>query len=213
MKFTPNEPHVTVALVLGGAFGQFADPIDWVARQFGLDLKVDRVQLAESLAMKGGGVSSASRAYAEALASDKRTKMSIEMFGRCEGRLVALCAFSFNPARLTLKQIEERAVDTIVLKDTIVLNDRTVLGVQCTTGGGPKSIDGLTAENAIVRLLPLNIFSRPYFQDKIELIENDKKLEVLDAGDAAVIKLVKPWLFYDAPPRRKSKKPIALLPF
>jgi hypothetical protein len=207
MKFTPSEPHVTVALVLGGAFGQFGDPLDWVARQFGLDIKVDRAQLAESLAMKGGGVSSASRAYAEALASDKRTKMSIEMFGRCEGRLVALCAFSFNPARLTLKQIEERAIDTIVL------NDRTVLGVQCTTGGGPKSIEGLTAENAIVRLLPLNIFSRPYFQDKIELIENDKKLEVLDAGDAVVIKLVKPWLFYDAPPKRKSKKPIALLPF
>jgi len=109
---------------------------------------------------------------------------------------------------MTLDQIQDRAIDTIVL------NDRTVLGVQATTGGGPKAVEGLPHENAVVRLLPLNVFARPYFQDKIELIENDKKLEVLDAGDAAVIKLVKPWLFYDVPPsRKKSKKPIGLLPF
>jgi hypothetical protein len=206
MSFTPSDPHLTVALVLTGSFGQFADPLDWIAKQYGLDVKVDRMKLAESLASPGGGVQKAMRAKANALGSDKKTRFAIELFGRCEGKLVALCSFSFDPERLPMTKIEEDSTGMVVL------NPQHVLGVQATPGGQEDSLEGLTAEKAVLRLLPLNVFNRSFFRPKIEMLEGDKKLKILDAGLVAVVELVKPWLFYDVPPRR-NKKPIALLPF
>lgn len=206
MPFTPANPHLTVALVLGGHFGQFADPLDWVARSFELDVRVDRQLLMESLAVNGGGV--ASKARAEAIGSDKRTKFRIELFGRCQGQLVALCGMTFSPMRLPLKTLEERAIDMVVL------NPQQVLGVQATVGKLPESLEGLPTENPLLRLLPINVFSRAFFQEKIDLIEKDRKIKLLDAGDGAIVQLAKPWLFYDVPiSNRKTKKPISLLPF
>ncbi|HYG75567.1 MAG TPA: hypothetical protein VEK08_11240 [Planctomycetota bacterium] len=204
--FLPNEPHLTVALVLGGGFGQFADPLDWIARGFGLDLKVDRQQLMESLAERGGGV--ASKAAARALGSDKRTRFQIQLFGRCEGKLVALCGMTINPRVLTLKVLEERATELAVL------NERSVLGIQATHGKLPETLEGIANPEAVMRVYPLNILGRAFFEEKIELIEKDRKLKVLDAGSAVVIKLAKPWLFYDVPRSgRRAKKPLNLLPF
>lgn len=206
MPFSPENPHLTVALVLGGHFGQFADPLDWVARNFELDVRVDRQLLMESLAVNGGGV--ASKAKAEAPGSDKRTRFRIELFGRCQGQLVALCGVSYSPVRMPLKMLEERATELVVL------NSRQVLGVQATAGKRPESLDGLAAENSLLRLLPVNVFSRAFFQEKLDLIEKDRKIKLLDAVDAAVVQLAKPWLFYDVPlSSRRAKKPLNLLPF
>jgi hypothetical protein len=205
MPFTPANPHLTVALVLGGHFGQFADPLDWIARSFELDVRVDRQLLMESLAVNGGGV--ASKARAEAAGSDKRTKFRIELFGRCQGQLVALCGITFSPVRLPLKTLEERAIDLVVL------NPQQVLGVQATAGKRPESLDGLITEDPLLRLLPVNIFSRAFFREKLDLIDRDRKIKLLDAGDAAVIQLAKPWLFYDVPMSNRKKRPQNLLPF
>src|SRR5689334_16388788 len=119
MPFSPTNPHLTVALVLGGNFGQFADPLDWVAGRFGLDFRVDRQLLMENLAVNGGGV--ASKAKAEAPGLDKRTRFRIELFGRCQGQLVALCGMTYSPFGLPLKDLEERAIDMVVLNPQSVL--------------------------------------------------------------------------------------------
>ena len=206
MAFTPLEAHLNVALVLSGKFGQFADPLDWVARQYGLDVKVDRQLLAESLARPGGGVASSQRARAEAPGSDKQFHFEMELFGRCEGKMVALCGFRFKPSRLTLKTIEDCSLDMLVLHESLVL------GVQATLGKTPESLDGLSCENPVVRLLPLNIFNYAFFGSKIEQIEGDRKLKLLEAGNAAVVQLAKPWLFYDVPQRR-GRRAQKLLPF
>lgn len=208
MPFTPAEAHISVALVISGSFTQFADPLDWVARSFGIEAKVDRTQLMESLSMRGTGVVSAGKAIAQADSTDTKTRFRMELFGRCEGQLVALCACSYNPYVLTRKFIEETAVDIIVL------NGRQVLGVQSTSGAIPEKLPGIENEKPLIRLLPLNVFSRSYFQSKLELIEGDKKIKLLDAGGAAVVYLAKPWQFYDVPrTSRKAKKPQNLLPF
>ncbi len=192
-------------MVLTGAFGQFADPLDWIARQFGLDVKVDRTQLAESLSLLRG---ESPRPAAEALGSDKRTRFRLDLFGRCEGKLVALCGFSLPPGRLSMRQIEELSVDMVVL------NGARVLGVQATAGKSAGMDEGIANEAPLLRLLPLNVFNRSYFQPKLDLIERDRKLKIADLGEAVVVTLAKPWLFYDVPRSARSrKKPPELLPF
>ncbi|HEY3323256.1 MAG TPA: hypothetical protein VGP72_22570 [Planctomycetota bacterium] len=207
--YTPNDPHLTVALVLGPIFGQFCDPLDWVCERLGLDVKVDRQQLMESLANRGGGVADATFAKASALGNDKVTRFSIELFGRCEGKMVALCKFTFSPRRVPLRMLEERATAMVSF------NERLVLGMQATLGKLEHSLEGLEREAALIRLLPLNVFNRSFFQAKLELIANDKKLKILDAGTAAIVELTKPWLFYDVPKnaRATARKHIGLLPF
>ena len=208
LPLTPDSAHISVALVMGGEFGQFADPLDWIARKFGLDVKVDRMQLMESLAVRGGGTASAGRAKAEALGNDKKTHFRLQLLGRCENKPVGLCLMSFHPTRLSIKMIEESATDIVVL------NGGTVLGVQATHGASAQTLDGLAAEDALIRLMPINIFNRSYFQSKIALIEGNRKLRVIDAGDALLVQLVKPWLFYDVPSSSRSRKAEPnLLPF
>ena len=178
-----------------------------MARQFGVDVRVDRLQLAESLATLrcSGDIGAAA---AEAGGSDKRTKFRMQLFGRCEGKLVALCAMTIVPGRLPLLSIEEQATVMVVHH-----NDK-VLGVQATHGAGAGVLEGISGEKPLIRLLPVNVFNRGFFKSKLALIERDKKIKLLDAGVAAVIQLVKPWLFYDVPPsKRRLATPQNLLPF
>src|SRR5262249_39587448 len=87
MPFTLENPHISAALVLGGVFMQFGDPLDFLARSFGVNAKADRLQLAESLAELGGR----GMPVAEARGSDSATRFRIEIVGKCEGKMVALC--------------------------------------------------------------------------------------------------------------------------
>jgi hypothetical protein len=199
--FTPNDPHISVGLCLTGAFGQFGDPLDWIARQFGLDAKVDRVKLAESLAFAGGGPGRAAAPLAEAPGMDKRTRFRIQIMGRCEGQMVAQCSMSFDPARMPAKQLEEAAIGITVVQA------KTVLGVQATRGPAYQTLAGLEQpkENTIVRLLPLNVFNRAFFEHQIEVLERDKKIKALDTGEAMLFELTKPWLFYDVPITKRKR--------
>jgi hypothetical protein len=191
-------------MVLTGSFGQFADPLDWLAKQFGMDAKVDRTRLSESLAARGGS----GKPIAEALSTDKRVRFHMELFGRCEGKLVALCGCSYSPQFLGLKKIEEIAIDLTVL------TGGNVLGIQVSPGRTTATLDGIENEEPLVRMLTLNVFHRVYFQSKIDLIEKDKKLKIADVGDAVLVQLAKPWLFYDIPrSNRKKRAPQNLLPF
>ena len=53
-----------------------------------------------------------------------------------------------------------------------------MLGVQATPGKRPESIDGLSDEDPILRLLPVNVFSRAFFREKLDLIEKEEKEQV-----------------------------------
>src|SRR5437762_284044 len=123
--FEADKPHLNAALVMGGVFSQFADPLDWLARGFEFDTKVDRAQLMESLAAGGG---SGGQAKAAARGSDKTTRFSIEVVGRCENKMVAQCRLTFNHRLFTRKHLEEHAVDLTLP------NAQTVLGIQITRG-------------------------------------------------------------------------------
>ena len=206
LSFSPTDPHVTVALVLSGVFQQFSDPLDWIARNFGQEVKVDRTALMESLAMRGGGI--ASQARAEAPGNDKKTRFYIKLFGRCEGKLVALCGMSFNPGRMPAKNLEEHCIDIVVR------NSADVLGVQATYGKTAESMDGLEDEDPLLRVMPMNVFNRGYFREKIEHIERNRKVKLFDLGEAVLVQLAKPWLYYDVPNSKSyKKKPQNLLPF
>jgi hypothetical protein len=209
VPFTAREPHITVAIVLTGAFGQIADPLDWVARQFNLPVKVNRVKLAESLAYAGGGAMRAAAPLAEAPGMDNRTRFRLQVAGRCEGRMVALCTVSFVPERTTLRALEEAALATTLGQM------KTVLGVQLTRGAQYQTLDGIEedAGNALVRLMPMNVFNKLFFRDQIERIEGDKKTKSTDFGEAMLVELTKPWQFYDVPAGRKKRaktQPLAL---
>ncbi|HYF51244.1 MAG TPA: hypothetical protein VEJ63_17650 [Planctomycetota bacterium] len=214
MPFAPTEPHISVALVIGGSFLQFGDPLDWIAQSFGLEVKVDRMELMVNLSNKGGmrsrlnDVVATTNIHTEAMGTDKRTRFRLQLFGRCEGRLVAVCAFSFPQGRLNLQQVEETA-GAMTLS-----NGEKVLGIQATYGQTAKTMDAIENEQPLVRLLPLNVFNRIYFQSKIERIEKDKKLDITDLEDAVVVRLKKPWLYYDVPSgKTPKKKPMPQLPF
>jgi len=160
----------------------------------------------ESLAERGGGV--ASKARAKGLSTDKSARFEIELFGRCEGQLVALCGMSINPRILTPKVLEERAIEMTVL------NERHVLGIQATTGTLPDTLDGIANPDPIIRVMPLNVLNRAFFDEKIELLQKDKKVKVADVGTAVFVRLAKPWLFYDVPKSgRKPRVAMKLLPY
>jgi len=211
----PTEPHISVALVIGGSFLQFGDPLDWVAQCFGLETKVDRMELMVNLSNKGGvqtrrnDAVSTTNIHTEALGSDKRTRFRLQLFGRCEGRLVAVCGFTFPLGRFNLKDVEENA------GAMTISNGEKVLGIQATYGQTGATIDALEHDHPLVRLLPLNVFNRVYFQSKLVYIDKDKKLDITDLGDAVIVRLRKPWLYYDVPTpgRAPKKKAIKALPF
>jgi hypothetical protein len=214
LSFSPTEPHISVALVIGGAFLQFGDPLDWLAESFGIKTKVDRMELMVNLTNAGGAQSrrndatNARNIHTAALGSDGRTMFRIQLFGRCEGRLVALCAMSIPPGTLRMKDIEETAAAMTLA------NGEKVLGVQATFGSNSQILDPLHEDEPLVRLLPLNVFNRIYFQTKIERIQKDKKINFLDVGDAVVVQLKKPWLYYDIPAGRNSRNAkVQQLPF
>ena len=208
MPILPKDPHITVAVVLTGAFGQIADPLDWVAKQFNIHTKVNRVKLAESLAYGGGGPMRAAAPLAEAPGMDNRTRFRLQVVGRCEGRMVALCSVTFEPGRTTLRALEEAALSTTFGQL------KTVLGVQLTRGATYQTLDGLEQEkgNALVRLMPMNVFNPLFFRDQIQRIDGDKKVKSTDFGEAVLMELVKPWQFYDVPAGRKKRavQPLAL---
>jgi hypothetical protein len=214
LPFAPTEPHISVALVIGGSFLQFGDPLDWIAQSFGLEVKVDRMELMVNLSNKGGmrsrlnDVVQTTNIHTEALGSDKRTRFRLQLFGRCEGRLVAVCGFTFPQGRFNLQHLEETA-GAMTLS-----NGEKILGIQATYGQTAQTMDAIENEQPLVRLLPLNVFNRIYFQSKIERIEKDKKLDITDLEDAVVVRLKKPWLYYDVPSGKTAKKkPFAQLPF
>jgi hypothetical protein len=214
LSFSPTEPHISVALVIGGAFLQFGDPLDWVAQCFGISTKVDRMELMVNLTNAGGAQSrrndatNARNIHTAALGSDGRTMFRIKLFGRCEGRLVALCGMSIPPGTLRMKDIEETAAAMTLT------NGEKVLGVQATFGSNSQILDPLHEDQALVRLLPMNVFNRIYFQSKIVRIEKDKKITFTDLGDAVMVQLKKPWLYYDVPSGRMARrKPVPQLPF
>ena len=196
-------------MVLSGSFGQIGDPLDWVAKQFGIPVKVDRVKLAENLAFAGGGPARAAAPAAEALGQDNRTRFALKVVGRMEGRMVAMCSVTFEPSRTTNRALEEAAA-------AMTLGQiKTVLGVQLTRGAAFQTLAGIEQEpgNALVRLMPMNIFNKLFFREQIERIDGDKKVKVVDFGEAVLVELNKPWLFYEVPAGRRKKKaasPLAL---
>ncbi len=210
MPLTPDDPHISVALVLSGSFGQIGDPLDWVAQQFGIPAKVDRQQLAESLAYSGGGPGRASAPNVEAYSRDRKTRFHIQVVGKCEGQMVALCGCTFDPYRLMLKTIEDAAIQITVGQS------KMVLGVQATRGAKFQMLPGLEQEdgNTYIRLLPLNTFNRSFFKDQIARLQKDKKVKVVDVGEAVYVELAKPWLYYDVSAGKKKRTEAQkLLPF
>lgn len=210
MPFTPQDPHINMAVVLGKLFWQLADPLDWMARHFGVDTACDRQQLMESLATLRQGGAGINKAYGETTGTDNRTRFRIQVFGRCEGKLVALCGMTISRVRIPLRHIEE--VGTALC----VMHADSVLGVQATHGWYDGALDGVEEENKLIRLLPVNVFNRSFFQEKIEVLEGVKNCKVTDASTAAMVELKKPWLFYDVPQgkkKTKKKQDERLLPF
>jgi len=206
MPFTLENPHISAALVLGGVFMQFGDPLDFLARSFGIAAKADRGQLAESLAELGGR----GMPIAEARGSDKFTRFRIEVIGKCEGKMVALCKMTFDPKRLAARAIEENALAMAIG------NARTVLGIQATRGRHADSLDGLAREKSdtFMRLYPQNVFNKAFFREQFAAIKKDKKVKLLEVEHSALVELVKPWLFYDMPsPRQRDLITDNLLPF
>lgn len=206
MPFSPQSPHINAALVMGGVFSQFADPLDWIAQGFELNTKVDRAQLMENLAANGG----MGMPQTEARGTDKCTRFRIEVVGRCEGKMVAQCKMSFNHRLFNRKHLEEHAVDLTVL------NSQTVLGIQVTRGKQEGMEPGVEREKSetFIRLYPLNVFSRAFFKDQIAAMQKDRAMKVVDVGDAVIVELLKPWLFYDMGlPRKKIVRSDNLLPF
>jgi hypothetical protein len=47
--------------------------------------------------------------------------------------------------------------------------------------------------------------NRSFFEAQIEILERDKKVKALDAGEAVLFELIKPWLFYDVPPSKRRR--------
>src|ERR1043165_1556991 len=206
MAFSPENPHVSAALVLGGVFMQFGDPLDFLARSFGVNAKVDRGQLAESLAELGGR----GLPQAEARGSDKRARFRIEIIGKCEGKMVASCKMTLDASTQLARAIEENAL-TMALRES-----RNVLGIQATRGLQPESLDGLAREkgDTFMRLYPQNVFNKAFFKEQFAAIRKDKKVKLLEVEGAAMVELVKPWLFYDMPvPKRRELITDNLLPF
>lgn len=209
MPFTPHDPHITVAVVLGKMFWQFADPLDWMSEQFGVGAKVDRHQLMESIAMLRRGGEGIHKAYGEAAGSDNRTRFRMQVFGRCEGRMVALCGMTISPVRIKLPQIEE------IGATLAVMHAESVLGVQATHGLRSDMLEGVEQENKLIRLLPVNVFNRSFFQEKVEALQTVKACKVTSTVTASMVTLTKPWLFYDVSMARRKKlsKDQKALPF
>lgn len=206
MPFTSENPHINAAIVMGGMFSQFADPLDWLARGFEINTKVERGQLMESLANRGG----AGMPIAEARGTDKFTRFRIEVVGKCEQKMVAQCRFSFNQKAMTRKFLEEHAVDLTLV------HSQSVLGIQITRGKQEGMEPGVQREkeDTYIRLYPLNVFSRAFFKDQIAAMQKDKNVKVVDVGDAVIVELLHPWLFYDmGTPRKKMPRVDNLLPF
>ena len=191
---------------MGGMFGQFADPLDWIARGFELNTRVDRAELMESLAARGG----AGMPLAVARGPDKRTRFQIEILGKCENKMVAQCRVSFDQKLMSRKYLEEHAVDLILA------HTQTLLGVQITRGKQEGTEPGVEREKSetFIRLYPLNVFSRSFFKDQIRAMQKDRNVKVVDVGDAVIVELPRPWMFYDmALPKRGLGRSDNLLPF
>ncbi len=206
MPFTPEKPHISAAFVLSGVFSQFGDPLDFLARSFGINTKADRQQLAESLADRGGmGVP-----RAEARGTDKTTRFRIEIVGKCEGKMVAQCKMSLAAPLMTRAAMEEAALAMCIA------NTNVVMGIQIGRGKQADSLDGqaLEKEDTFLRLYPQNVFNRAFFKDHIAVMKKDKKVKLLEVENAVLVELVKPWLFYDMPiPRKSATMTDNLLPF
>lgn len=208
MPFTPEDPHINVACVLGRMFWQLADPLDWMAKQFGVETTCDRQMLMESLATLRQGGAGINKAYGETVGSDNRTKFRIQVFGRCEGKLVALCGMTISRVRIPLRHIEE------VATTMCIMHPEGVLGAQATHGWYDGALDGIANDDKLIRLLPVNVFNRAFFQEKVEVLERTKNCKVTNASTIAMVELKKPWLFYDVPRlKKKISKDQKALPF
>lgn len=91
----------------------------------------------------------------------------------------------------------------------------SVLGIQATHGMRADMLDGVENENKLIRLLPVNVFNRAFFQEKVEALETVKACKVTSTATAAMVTLIKPWLFYDVPltKRKKLSREQRALPF
>ncbi len=206
LPFSHENSHVAAGFVLSGVFAQFGDPLDFLARSFGLRTTADRQQLAESLADRGG----MGMPRAEARGSDKVTRFRIEIIGKCEGKMVAQCKMTLPPRTLTRRMIEEAALAMTIA------HPRVVMGVQATLGKQKDSLDGLAREkeDTFLHLYSQNVFNKAFFKDQINVMRKDKKVKLLEVEEAVLVELVKPWLFYDMPaPKRREHMTDNLLPF
>jgi hypothetical protein len=206
MPFSPESPHVSAAFILSGVFSQFGDPLDFLARSFGVDTKADRQQLMESLADRGG----MGMPRAEARGTNKTTRFRIEIVGKCEGKMVAQCKMSLPKPLMTLRVMEEAALAMTIA------HGRVVMGVQVSRGKLPDSLDGLEREKTetFLRLYPQNVFNKAFFKDHVAVMKKDKKVKLLEVEEAVMVELIKPWLFYDMPlPRKSGTMSENLLPF
>ncbi|MEI6231886.1 MAG: hypothetical protein WCT04_02455 [Planctomycetota bacterium] len=206
MPFSPENPHISAAFILSGVFSQFGDPLDFLARSFGINAKADRQQLAESLADRGG----MGMPRAEARGSDKATHFRIEIVGKCEGKMVAQCKMSLRAPLMTLREMEECALAMTMG------HSRVVMGVQITRGKRPETIAGLDREKSetFLRLYPQNVFNTAFFKDHVAVMKKDKKVKLLEVENAVMVELIKPWMYYDMPiPKRSGTMAENLLPF
>ena len=206
MPFSPTSPHVSAAIVMTGVFSQFGDPLDFLARSFGVDTRADRQQLMESLADRGG----MGMPRAEARGTNKTTRFRIEIVGKCEGKMVAQCKMSLPKPLMSARVMEEAALAMTIG------HARVVMGVQISNGKLIDSLDGLERDKSetFLRLYPQNVFNTAFFKDHVSLMKKDKKVKLLEVEQAVMVELVKPWLFYDMPiPRKSGRMSENLLPF
>jgi hypothetical protein len=203
--FSPEAAHVSVALVMSGVFSQLADPLDLLAQAFGVNTKVDREQLAESLACTGG----MGLPQAEARGLNRTTRFRVEVVGKCESRMVAQCRMTFDKKTMTKRTLEENALALTMRHEQIVL------GVQATRGLQEGMLDGLVRpkEETYLRIFPMNVFNRAFFREQIAVMSRDRNLKLLDAGQVVGVELGKPWLFYDMPAPSQANLAGNLLPF
>jgi hypothetical protein len=205
LPFSPEAAHISVALVLTGVFSQLADPLDLLARSFGVNTKVDREQLAESLASTGG----MGTPQAEARGLNRTTRFRVEVVGKCENRMVAQCRMTFDKKTMTKRTLEENSLALTMQHDQIVL------GVQATRGLQDGVLEGFERpkDETYLRIFPMNVFNRAFFREQIAVMSRDKNLKLLDAGQVVGVELGKPWLFYDMPAPSKAVLAGNLLPF
>ena len=206
MPFTLQNPHISAAFILSGVFSQFADPLDFLARSFEINTKVDRQQLAESLADRGG----MGMPRAEARGLDKSTRFRIEIVGKCEGKMVAQCKMSLKAPLMTAREMEECALAMTIA------HSQVVMGIQISRGKHAGILDGLEREKdeTFLRLYPQNVFNKAFFKDHVAVMKKDKKVKLLEVEQAVMVELVKPWSFYDMPiPRKSGTMAENLLPF